>query len=518
MTEQRHLVESASEELAARAIGAELRQAAAGSVPVEHWAAEADRLRRVVAQSVPRAQTRLSLRLALAATLMSGALALGAYVGANGIRHAVQAPLTAEVRLLPPLGESRGLAEANDAEAARFERVAEQFVTTSDSQLSLLRFSDGTKVTADIGSRLRVAELFPKGATVLVEKGQADVRVIHRDRDTHWSVAAGPFSVSVTGTHFGIGWDPAQEKLVVALYEGHVEIKGPRFASPAALRAGQRFEALAAERGWTVSPLDAGPTATMLFAGLASERAVPIASNHETVPKAAHADSGQASAQDWAKAAAQQSAPRSGTPQVSLTETLQLSAPPTGIIAKTGDNLRKGIKSQGSAKVDSDALTAQTVSPAAEGRQWSKLVASGEFRQVTREADTMGLMICLAQCSAMDLRALADASRYTGRLDTAEAALRELYKRFPAQANTAAYLLGVVDEARGRNSSALRWYEEYLSRVASGGFVAEVRAARLRMLVATGARGSAQKAAREYLDSYPNGAMAGLARKVLEGR
>ncbi|MGC4068077.1 MAG: hypothetical protein QM784_26200 [Polyangiaceae bacterium] len=161
-----------------------------------------------------------------------------------------------------------------------------------------------------------------------------------------------------------------------------------------------------------------------------------------------------------------------------------------------------------------------SVSPASpgEGRQWSKLVAAGEFNQVTREADTMGLMVCLSQCSAADLRALADASRYTGRLDTAEAALRALHDRFAAQSTTAAYLLGVVDEARGRNVSALRWYDEYLSRTPTGGFVAEARAARLRMLVATGGRTAAQQAARDYLEQYPKGAAAGLARQVLENR
>jgi tetratricopeptide (TPR) repeat protein len=137
---------------------------------------------------------------------------------------------------------------------------------------------------------------------------------------------------------------------------------------------------------------------------------------------------------------------------------------------------------------------------------------------VTREADTMGLMICLSQCSPSDLRALADASRYTGRLDTAEAALRVLHDRFPSQANAAAYLLGVVDEARGRNTSALRWYEEYLSRASTGSFVGEARAARLRMLVATGGSVAARDAARLYLEQYPQGSAARLATKVLEGR
>jgi tetratricopeptide (TPR) repeat protein len=152
------------------------------------------------------------------------------------------------------------------------------------------------------------------------------------------------------------------------------------------------------------------------------------------------------------------------------------------------------------------------------GRQWAKLVASGEFRQVTREADSMGLMVCLAKCSATDLRALADASRYIGRLDTAEAALRALHDNHPAQSTTAAYLLGVVDESRGRNASALRWYNEYLSGASGGSFSSEAKAARLRMLVATGDKVAARRAATEYLERYPSGSAAGLSRRVLEGR
>jgi TolA-binding protein len=96
--------------------------------------------------------------------------------------------------------------------------------------------------------------------------------------------------------------------------------------------------------------------------------------------------------------------------------------------------------------------------------------------------------------------------------------LRVLYDKHPAHASTAAYLLGVVDESRGRNSSALRWYEDYLSRSSTGAFVPEARASRLRMLVATGGNAAARQAAREYLDKYPSGSGASLAVKVLEGR
>jgi hypothetical protein len=315
----------------------------------------------------------------------------------------------------------------------------------------------------------------------LLEKGCAKVRVVHRRKDTRWTVAVGPFSVAVVGTRFDVFWDPVTEKIRVELFDGRVEIAGPKYASPATLLSGQRFEASADASGWSVTPLGIAATASL----------------------------------EDAKTQGVTTAPKS--------EIATSSAVPVQAVSVTRSSETRSSRAVASSHERDGhfrplAEASRDSTSAVEGRQWSKLVASGEFKQVTREADAMGLMACLSNCSASDLRALADASRYTGRLDTAEAALRALYDKYPAQATSAIYLLGSVDEARGRNVSALRWYEAYLAKVSSGGFVGEARAARLRMLVATEGNAAARQAAREYLESYPRGAAAGLATKILEGR
>ena len=466
MTFGRGAMDSASSECAARAIGSMMREAAANATNPDLLAVEAERLRRTVVQTRPTHKSRSPTRLALAAAAFV-TVVVGGYVAFER----PEAPLWVEART------------GGASESGSFIRVGTHHLAAPDSGSSELRFSDGSRATVETGARLRVQELFSNGASLLLEKGRANIQVVHRGRDTRWNVAAGPFSVAVVGTRFDIAWNPATEQIRVDLHEGRVEIHGPKYASPATLMSGQRFEALASVAGWSVTPL-----------GIASALKEGRDANTDPVPA--------------------QKPPLSETTESSHVDAPVVSSPLLAV--------HKGLSSRATdARRDAVAAAPSTVgsvAPVVEGRQWSKLVASGEFKQVTREADTLGLMVCLSHCSASDLRALADASRYTGRLDTAEAALRVLHDRYPAQASSAAYLLGAVDEARGRNVSALRWYDEYLSRTTSGGFIAEARAARLRMLVATGGNGAARQAAREYLEQYPRGAAAGLATKVLEGR
>lgn len=461
MNLSRGALDSATAETAARAIGESLRQAAALATNADGMAREGERLRRMVMQSRPTA-VRGSQRtrwVAVAVLAAGAALAIG---------------LSATFRASAPLQVK---AWVGDSSAS----VGAQYLAAPEGQPLELRFSDGSQVKVLPFARVRIEELLASGATILVEKGLVDVQVRHRENSTRWRVLAGPFAIDVTGTQFNVAWNPESERIVVELREGRVEINGPKFAAPATLKSGQRFDAAAGEARWVVSPMAAG--ASKLVAGGGNAQ-VPVS----------EVEQGEAAVAEALPA---------GQPRRAATS--------MAAVVATDRNSKKN-------ESIAESSGATRTSPSDVGRQWPKLVASGEWKQVTREADALGLMVCLANCSGPDLRALADASRYTGRLDTAEAALRVLYDKHPAQANTAAYLLGVVDETRGRNTSALRWYEEYLSRGSSGTFAPEARTSRLRMLVATGGSGAARQAARDYLDKEPNGSGASLATKVLEGR
>ena len=89
-----------------------------------------------------------------------------------------------------------------------------------------IHFSDGTILSMASASRARVTETSSHGATVVLEEGAISAAVVHRDASS-WHVAAGPFTVLVTGTKFDVRWSPAEQALALDLHEGAVTILGP---------------------------------------------------------------------------------------------------------------------------------------------------------------------------------------------------------------------------------------------------------------------------------------------------
>ncbi|MGE5786138.1 MAG: FecR domain-containing protein, partial [Myxococcales bacterium] len=417
----------------ARDLGACLRDAAHVDASTEHLALEGERLRRALAQvsraSVPDLRSRPYapwMVLAAAATMV---LVVGSAVWLSRGRQT--SPLTLDV-----IGPCR---------------VSESNIACPPAVTTLLKFSDGSTVVAHGGARLRVPEIHTDGATLMLDTGRATVNVKHQRASTRWTVVAGPFAIAVVGTKFDVEWVPASERLSIDMVEGLVEVGGPKFSSPATVRGGQRFETNSNEARWAVTPL-------LEPAQLPNESPVP-------------------------SGAAQSSAPRrNDAPSAS-------DAPLGAVRARSEGAVGRGAAS--SVRPTAVATPSEPVAPppvkqpAASSVSWPKFVARGDSQRVLAEAEAMGQAVCFAQCSGADLRALADAARYSGRLDMAEASLRALRGRFPSQAPVAAYLLGAVDEARGRNASALRWYEAYIAEAPRGGFFSEALAGRLRMLIAT---------------------------------
>ncbi len=341
--------------------------------------------------------------------------------------------------------------------------VAPSYVAAPDSAPATLRFSDGSKVLVEKGARLRVHQVTANGATLLLERGRAVTEIVHRDQHTRFAVLAGPFAIRVVGTRFAVEFDTVRERLVVELFDGAVEVDGPGFKEPAVVRRGQRFQAIAHSRAWSVVPLE-------------SESQVA-----PTNPVASPAVSAEPSAQ-------------AALPSVG---NAKLTAP------WAVPRLRE--RPEPSAAPEVDAVS-----------DWQKSVAQGDFARVVREAEAGGLVATLERSSAGQLRALADAARYTGRFDVAEAALRSLRSRHPAQATVATYLLGSVAEARGRNDNARQWYDDYLAESPRGAFASEARAGRLRMVLATQGVVAARALAEQELRQSPKGVVAATARRILE--
>ena len=121
-----------------------------------------------------------------------------------------------------------------------------------------LRFSEGTTIAVAPSARARVDATSPDGARVSVESGSARFDVVHREGAT-WTVEAGPFTVTVTGTSFDLGWNGAE--IAITMHAGSVVVRGPPAPDGIALRGGQRLVADA--QRVTVSPIaSASPTAS----------------------------------------------------------------------------------------------------------------------------------------------------------------------------------------------------------------------------------------------------------------
>ncbi len=97
---------------------------------------------------------------------------------------------------------------------------------SSGADTVAIDFSDGTQIELDANSNARIVAMNADGARLLLERGHADLDVVHTG-DADWSIAAGPFNVAVTGTHFGTEWSPEEQTLVIRMQEGSVLVFGP---------------------------------------------------------------------------------------------------------------------------------------------------------------------------------------------------------------------------------------------------------------------------------------------------
>jgi hypothetical protein len=89
-----------------------------------------------------------------------------------------------------------------------------------------LSFWDGSSVTVAPHGGVRVAKLEPTGAALSIEAGKVHVQVKHRPQ-TRWQLAAGPYTIRVTGTSFWVSWTPDEGMLDVQMENGSVLVRGP---------------------------------------------------------------------------------------------------------------------------------------------------------------------------------------------------------------------------------------------------------------------------------------------------
>jgi TolA-binding protein len=135
---------------------------------------------------------------------------------------------------------------------------------------------------------------------------------------------------------------------------------------------------------------------------------------------------------------------------------------------------------------------------------------------VVAAAELAGIGAAITSRSAPELKALAQAARYTGRTALALRAWHAIRQRFPGHpaAQQAAFFLGRIHDQQGQAGEARRWLGVYLTEAPSGVYASEALG-RQMMLQQKGPADVAQRSARQYLDRFPNGAYAKAARSIL---
>jgi TolA-binding protein len=275
---------------------------------------------------------------------------------------------------------------------------------------------------------------------------------VQPNKHSSWRFEAGPFSILVKGTTFRVGFEAAKGRLDLHMKTGVVEVRSPREDRVLTLRAGESLELFA-------SPPREAPIATAVH--------VPA-----TTPIPTPAEPPQASR----------------------------------IAAKHATH-----GAPGRLAVRDEALVGHPV-------PWSDLIARGDFSAIVQDAERRGMDVTLAQGSALDLITLADAARYTRKHETARQALLALRARFAGsdRAKDAAFFLGRLSEVGAASSdAALTWYDTYLAEAGRGPFSSEALGRKLTLLVRTDQE-LARKVARTYLQRFPKGNQAELARSVVE--
>jgi hypothetical protein len=392
------------------------------------------------------------------------------------------------------------------------QRVAANYVDALHDAPASVEFSDGSKIVASAGSRLRIDATNEHGARVFVERGSATAQVTHRAHSS-WVFIAGPFDVHITGTRFTLAWDPREQAIDLTLHEGSVSVDSPLGSTHCVLRAGQRFRASLAAG---TMQLDNGQSEAL---PATSASVAPTNTNVQGKSKHVAAWSLRSHTQAYNAAASTTAGGKAlaakAADQAASDGTLERSAvaPASGKsldARKGGEATEHGAASQqAAARRPTDARTSD----------WPSLVRRGDFNTVVDAATLRGIDLTLRTASAADVRALADASRYTGHAALAERSLTALRERFPGtrQSAAAAFLLGRTLESSGNMPEADRFYALYLTESADGEFAAEALAGHMRAVEAWKGPAAAKPVALEYLRRYRAGVHAETARRLANG-
>ena len=148
---------------------------------------------------------------------------------------------------------------------------------------------------------------------------------------------------------------------------------------------------------------------------------------------------------------------------------------------------------------------------------WPELAARGRFAEVVEAAEREGVDGTLANHGVVELKALAQAARYTGKTTLALRSWTSIRERFPghAEARSAAFFLGRIYDELDQMAPAEAWLDTYLAEAPGGIYASEALGRRLGLAKRYGQHPDVERLASRYLATFPTGAYARSARDIL---
>ncbi len=320
-----------------------------------------------------------------------------------------------------------------------------------------LSFSEGTQVRLGAASRARVVDIGAHGADLSLESGSVHAEVVHK-ADSAWKVAAGPFTVSVTGTVFDVNWDPSSEQLMVSVTRGSVSVRESSTGVEQAVSAPETLRATAATHHFDLTR---------------------PATGNETSP-----------------------------PSVT---------PPAASDSPAPDPATTDTHDSGAAPPDDSSETSPGKSESAVS-EWRDFAKRGALREAFASAEAAGFARTCASATPSELLLLGDGARLSGKPDRAVEALLTARRRYPSDPRraAAAFSLGKVSfDQRGAYEQAAEWFATSLREAPSGPLAREASGRLIEALRRADDSAGARRAARDYLSRYPEGPHADLARSLL---
>jgi ferric-dicitrate binding protein FerR (iron transport regulator) len=316
-----------------------------------------------------------------------------------------------------------------------------------------VRFSDGSILTMTSASRARITDTNPEGATVLLDEGSIHAAVVHRPA-SRWRIAAGPFTVLVTGTKFDVAWSASDRTFDLNLHEGFVTVLGP------SLPAGVERHMSPGEhlRVSVASTSTEGPTSEV-------ETTAPDVVDNAHAPSPASPFPASSS-------------PASSSPASSRAE----------------------------------KIAAASLRPS-----WRQLAHAARYTEALAAAEADNFQTLCRRESSADLLLLADTAHFAGSTERADQAFRSVRARFVGahEAAVAAFSLGRISyDERHNFRAAADWFQTYLREEAGGTLAREASGRLIEAHRAAGNLEAAREAAKTYLATYPAGPHAALARSV----